>query len=101
MDGILDGRMVFANEPLLTLRGPYALLQLLETPILNLINFASLVTTNAARMQMVAGNSVKCVEFGLRRAQGPNGSLTASKYTGSIYCMEFSSTSFDIKSLTC
>ena len=81
MSGVLDGRVVFASEPLLTLKGPYALLQLLETPILNLINFASLVTTNAARMNMVAGDAVKCVEFGLRRAQGPNGSLTASKYS--------------------
>lgn len=47
---------------------------------MNLINFASLVCTNATRMNLVAGPNVKCVEFGLRRAQGPNGALTASKY---------------------
>ena len=79
--GMLDGTIVYASEPLLTLEGPFALLQLLETPILNLINFASLVCTNASRMVLVSGDNVKCVEFGLRRAQGPNGSLTASKYS--------------------
>ena len=73
--------MVFANEPVLTLEGRFALLQLLETPILNLINFSSLVTTNASRMYLASGPEVSCVEFGLRRAQGPNGSLTASKYS--------------------
>lgn len=81
ISGIQDGELAFANEPLLTLEGPFALLQLLETPILNLINFASLVCTNASRMCLAAGSKVSCVEFGLRRAQGPNGSLTASKYS--------------------
>lgn len=65
----------------MTLEGPFALLQLLETPILNLINFASLVCTNASRLCLNSGPKVSCVEFGLRRAQGPNGALTASKYS--------------------
>ena len=81
MQGIRDGTLVFAAEPLLRLEGPFALLQLLETPILNLINFSSLVCTNASRMNLTAGPDVKCVEFGLRRAQGPNGALSASKYS--------------------
>lgn len=46
-----------------------------------MINFASLVCTNAARMKWLAGENKKCIEFGLRRAQGPNGALTASKYS--------------------
>jgi nicotinate phosphoribosyltransferase len=41
---------------------------LLETPILNLINFPSLIATNASRMALTAGPKVGCVEFGLRRA---------------------------------
>jgi hypothetical protein len=54
---------------------PYCLLlhhqvvQLLETPFVNLINYASLVTTNAARHRHVAGKSKVLLEFGLRRAQ--------------------------------
>jgi nicotinate phosphoribosyltransferase len=43
--------------------------QLLETPFVNLINFASLVSTNAARHRKVAGKSKTLLEFGLRRAQ--------------------------------
>ena len=81
VQGVKDGTIVFSAEPLLRLEGPFSLLQLLETPILNLINFASLVCTNASRMNLTAGPNVKCVEFGLRRAQGPNGALTASKYS--------------------
>lgn len=45
------------------------LVQLLETPFVNLINYASLVTTNAARHRFVAGKSKLLLEFGLRRAQ--------------------------------
>jgi nicotinate phosphoribosyltransferase len=74
------GTIVFSAEPLLRLEGPFALLQLVETPILNLLNFSSLVATNASRMHMIAAPT-QCVEFGLRRAQGPNGALTASKYS--------------------
>lgn len=43
--------------------------QLLETPFLSLVNYASLVTTNAARHRLVAGKSKNLLEFGLRRAQ--------------------------------
>ena len=78
--GMRTGMIVFANEPLLRIEGPFALLQLIETPILNLINFASLVATNASRMNLISGPHNKCVEFGLRRAQGPDGALTATKY---------------------
>ena len=45
------------------------MVQLLETPFVNLINYASLVTTNAARHRFVAGKSKMLLEFGLRRAQ--------------------------------
>lgn len=81
ISGIPDGTIVFGKQPLLSLSGPVALVQLIETPILNLINFSTLLCTNAARMKIRAGKSVKCLEFGLRRAQGPNGGLTASKYS--------------------
>lgn len=50
------------------------------SPFINLINYASLVTTNAARHRHVAGKSKILLEFGLRRAQGPDGAISASKY---------------------
>lgn len=64
---VQDGTLVFPRQPLLRLEGPFALIQLLETSVLNLINFASLVCTNGSRMRLAAGKT-KCVEFGLRRA---------------------------------
>lgn len=45
------------------------------------ISFCSLMATNAARYRMVAGKNIKLLEFGLRRAQGPDGGLSASKYS--------------------
>lgn len=77
---IPEGTVVFPKIPLLRVEGPVAAVQLLETPFVNLINFASLVSTNAARHRKVAGKSKTLLEFGLRRAQGPDGGVSASKY---------------------
>uniref|UniRef100_A0A7N0TAH9 Nicotinate phosphoribosyltransferase n=1 Tax=Kalanchoe fedtschenkoi TaxID=63787 RepID=A0A7N0TAH9_KALFE len=77
---ISEGTVVFPKVPLLIIVGPVAVVQLLETPLVNLVNFASLVTTNAARHRFVAGKSKMLLEFGLRRAQGPDGGMSASKY---------------------
>ncbi|KAG6571263.1 Nicotinate phosphoribosyltransferase 2 [Cucurbita argyrosperma subsp. argyrosperma] len=77
---ISEGSVVFPKVPLVRVEGPVAVVQLLETPFVNLINYASLVTTNAARHRFVAGKSKVLLEFGLRRAQGPDGGISASKY---------------------
>lgn len=50
-------------------QGPLAVAQLLETPLLNLINYPSLIATNAARLRLAAGADKTLLEFGLRRAQ--------------------------------
>ncbi|KAL3646297.1 Nicotinate phosphoribosyltransferase 2 [Castilleja foliolosa] len=77
---ISEGYVVFPKIPLMRIEGPVAVVQLLETPLVNLINYASLVATNAARHRFVAGKSKSLLEFGLRRAQGPDGGIGASKY---------------------
>ena len=77
---VAEGSVVFPKVPLMRITGPLIVVQLLETTFLTLVNFASLMTTNASRYRIAAGKDIKLLEFGLRRAQGPDGGLTASKY---------------------
>ncbi|XP_069847646.1 nicotinate phosphoribosyltransferase-like isoform X2 [Dipodomys merriami] len=76
-----EGSLAFPGVPLLQVSGPLLLVQLLETPLLCLVSYASLVATNAARLRLIAGPNKRLMEFGLRRAQGPDGGLTASTYS--------------------
>ncbi len=78
IDAIPEGTVVFPNEPLVRVRGPILQCQLLETPLLNLINFETLIATKAARLRLVA-EADTLLEFGLRRAQGVDGGVTASR----------------------
>ncbi|HEX6048655.1 MAG TPA: nicotinate phosphoribosyltransferase, partial [Gemmatimonadaceae bacterium] len=78
VDMVAEGTVVFANEPLVRVRGPLLQAQLVETALLTHIGFPTLVATKAARMCLAADGG-EVIEFGLRRAQGPNGGLAASR----------------------
>ena len=63
-----EGELVFANEPILQVEGPLAQCQLVETMILNIINFQTLLVTKAARIKLAVKDD-GLMEFGTRRAQ--------------------------------
>ena len=67
---MFEGSVCFPRVPVIRLHGPLLICQLLETTILNLTNYASLMATNASRFRMAAGRDKTLLEFGLRRAQG-------------------------------
>jgi len=78
IDAIPEGTLVFPNEPLIRVVGPIIQCQLLETALLNILNFQSLIATKAARVCMAAKDD-PVIEFGLRRSQGVDGGLTAAR----------------------
>ncbi len=78
LDAVAEGTVVFADEPLLRIRAPLWQGQLLETPLLTLMNFQTLIATKAARIRLAAGRD-SVLDFGLRRAQGVDGGLAASR----------------------
>lgn len=73
-----EGTLVFPHEPILRVTGPLAQVQLVETFLLNALNYQSLVATKSARI-CLAAQGEPVMEFGLRRAQGPDGGLTGSR----------------------
>ena len=77
IDAVHEGTVVFPNEPLVRVMGPILDCQLLETALLNCVNFQTLIATKAARVCLAAEAPV--AEFGLRRAQGAGGGMWASR----------------------
>jgi nicotinate phosphoribosyltransferase len=81
-----EGTVCFPRIPMIVVQGPLGIAQLLETTLLTLVNYPSLLATNAARMVLASNLTTnvrkpRCIEFGLRRAQGPDGGFSASKYS--------------------
>lgn len=77
---VREGEIVFPNEPVVRVEGNLIETQIIETLLLNILNFQSLIATKASRIRKVAGDRT-FVDFGLRRAQGFGG-LQASRATG-------------------
>ena len=78
IDAMLEGTVAFPHEPLLRVQGRIIECQILETALLNIINFQTLIATKASRV-VHAAQGDQVLEFGLRRAQGVDGALAASR----------------------
>lgn len=78
LDAMAEGEVVFPYEPLIRIQGPIIQCQLLESPLLTLTNFPTLIATKAARI-CIAAKGDPVMEFGLRRAQGIDGAITATR----------------------
>lgn len=71
-----EGDLIFPTRPVVQVEASIIEAQIIETLLLNILNFQTLIATKASRMKQVAGDG-KLVDFGLRRAQGPGGYYAA------------------------
>jgi len=74
-----DGTIIHPNEPIITIKAPIIEAQIIETMLLVLFNYGSLVTTKAARL-VEAANGRPIMEFGTRRSRGDEAAVEAAKY---------------------
>lgn len=74
-----EGTAIFANEPFLRVEAPLWQAQIVETYLLNIINYQTLIATRAARLRDIAGEQAKLLEFGSRRAFSPQGAIWAAR----------------------
>lgn len=80
---MVEGELVFANEPILRIEAPLAEAQLIETALLNIVNYQTLIATKASRIKHVVGNQ-SAMEFGTRRAHEMDAAIwgTRAAYIG-------------------
>jgi nicotinate phosphoribosyltransferase len=88
VDAVPEGRVVHANAPVATVRGPIAMAQILETPFLNRMNYPTLIATKAARVDDAARGSA-VLEFGMRR--GPHSGVYAGGRAALVGGADFTS----------
>lgn len=92
---VTEGELIFPHSPVLRVEGTQFEAQLVETMVLNILNFESLIATKASRIKQAAGNHRLLNEFGFRRAHGPGAILAARaaiiggfKSTSNVYAAE-------------
>ncbi len=78
IDAMPEGTVVFPQEPMLRVVGPILQAQIIETALLNILNFQSLIATKASRV-VYAAKGDPVIDFGFRRAQGMDGALSAAR----------------------
>lgn len=76
---IPEGTIFFAGEPLIRIAAPLPLAQLVETRIINLLHFETIIASKAARCVLAAGDRAQLVDFGLRRAHGAEAGILAAR----------------------
>ncbi len=74
-----EGTVIFPNEPIVRVHADIVEAQIIESILLNILNFQSLIATKAARMYVATEGRGKVMEFGLRRAQGVDGAMSATR----------------------
>lgn len=87
--GMKEGELVFGNEPILRIEAPLIQAQLIETPLLNIVNYQTLIATKAARIKQLIGSDI-AMEFGTRRAQEMDAAIWGTR---AAYLAGFDATS--------
>ena len=78
INAMLEGTIIFPHEPIVRVQAPLFDAQIIETALLSIVNFQTLIATKASRVRLAAGSD-EVLEFGLRRAHGLDGGLSASR----------------------